>query len=113
MFNKISRKLSRAALAMALTLPGAVSALLAGSAEPAMALCKYGGPHCVHGNQGGSAKLPNGDPTTDADCEQYSSCGFGSNGNWGDPAAFRRPIGVQRGRIGTVMSAHATLLRIK
>ena len=40
-----TRKLSRAAIAAALTLAG--GALFAASADPAMALCKVGGPHCI------------------------------------------------------------------
>jgi hypothetical protein len=74
MFKQISRKLTCAALATALTLAGALGALLAGGAAPAMAECKYGGPNCVH-NGGSRFPTPGGaawpsDPTEDADCQQ-------------------------------------------
>jgi hypothetical protein len=93
MLNTNSRKLCSAALMMSLTLTGA---LLAGSAEPAMAMCKYGGPNCVHNS--GPPKFPSGTGAAwpvvgeDPDCQQYSNCGLGSN-NWGDPAKFKRPTG--------------------
>jgi hypothetical protein len=116
MFNPTSRKLIGAALATTLTLTGAVGALLAGGAEPAMAECKYGGPNCVHN---GYPKFPTPagqafptDPTEDADCQQYSSCGFGTGGNWGDPAKFRSPRGGKPVHYGT-FAAHLVTTRIR
>lgn len=57
-------------------------------------LCKYGTPHCVNPHPGpglpsvGGAKLPD-DGWEDPDCKYYGSCGTGTPGNWGDPAAAR------------------------
>jgi hypothetical protein len=98
MFDQTSRKLL-ATLATALTLGGAMSAFLAGSAEPAMALCKYGSPNCIHNGRptfptpGGAAIPPSN--WEDEDCQQYSSCGFGNPGNWGDPSKRRVPRGIR------------------
>ena len=47
MFTLTSRKMSRAAIVAALTLAGSAGAFLAASVDPAMALCKYGTPHCA------------------------------------------------------------------
>jgi len=114
MFNPASRKLSCAALLTALTLTGAVCALLAGSAEPALALCKYGGPNCVHNGRPNlptpaGAAVP--DPTLDQDCQQYSNCGVGTGGNWGDPAVRRLPPGKKPERM--TLRAHAAHLKIR
>jgi hypothetical protein len=115
MFNPTFRKLTGAALATAVTLSGVAGALLAASAQPAMAECKYGGPNCVHN---GYPKLPTpkgqawpSDPTADADCQQYSSCGFGIGGNWGDPAVRRSPSGGKPVRYGFVPSAHTVAMK--
>jgi hypothetical protein len=117
MFNPTSRKLAGAALATVLTLAGAAGALLAASAGPAMADCKYGGPNCVHS---GHPQLPTprgqawpSDPTADADCQAYSSCGFGTGGNWGDPAAYRSRSGGTPVRYGGVLSAHGAAMKIR
>ena len=81
-----TRKLSRAAIAAALTLAG--GALFAASADPAMALCKRGGPHCVPdttppkiGNPS-PVKIP-GDSFDGADDCQFfpgSRCGTAAKG---------------------------------
>ncbi len=69
---------SRAALAAALTLAGAV-AIFAASADPASALCKYGGPNCVNPRPGvegpkvNDTKIPDSG-WVDADCKYYGNC---------------------------------------
>jgi hypothetical protein len=118
MFNSTSRKLSGAALLAALTLTGAVGTLLAGSAEPAMALCKYGSPHCVNPNPGPHAPKPPGAawPSSgweDPDCQYYGSCGTGTPGNWGDPAARRNPPGGAPQRYGAAVHAHPAMGRMR
>ena len=65
-------------------------------------LCKYGTPHCVNPHPGpglpsvGGAKLPD-DGWEDPDCNYYGSCGTGTPGNWGDPAAARAGSSMPRG----------------
>ena len=78
MFTLTSRKRSRAALAV-LTLAAATCALFAAGAEPAMALCKYGTPHCVNPNPGPKAPTPKNiripdSNWTDPDCKYYGNC---------------------------------------
>lgn len=75
MFTITSR--SRAAVMAILTLAGA--AFLAASADPALALCKYGTPHCVNPNPGpklpsvGGAQIPDSG-WVDPDCKYYGNC---------------------------------------
>lgn len=75
------KKLSRAPLFAALALIGAAGAFSGTSVHPAMALCKYGTPHCVNPNPGpkppsvGGAQLPDSG-WEDPDCKYYNSCGF-------------------------------------
>jgi hypothetical protein len=83
-----------------------------------MAQCKYGGPNCVHNNphpgfpSAGGATFPT--TTDDPDCQQYSSCGFGSKGNWGDPAAARRrPPGSLPLRSGTPLPLSVAHLKAR
>ena len=81
MFTLISRKVSRAAIVAALTLAG--GALFAASGDPAMALCKRGGPHCVPDNSPPAPiKVPGGQIPPDSwngadDCQFFpgSMCG--------------------------------------
>jgi hypothetical protein len=71
MFTLTSQKLTRAAI-LAGILAGAVTFIAAG-VEPAMALCKYGTPHCVNPNPGptppkvGGEQIP-GSGWVDPDC---------------------------------------------
>ena len=73
-----SRKLSRTAFA-ALIVAGGSSAFFAASVEPAMALCKYGTPHCINKFPGpqlpsvGGAKIPDSG-WVDPDCKYYGNC---------------------------------------
>src|SRR5262245_31230609 len=74
------RSLARTAIAAGLLLAGA-SALVATSAEPAMALCKYGTPHCINKNPGpalptvNNTRLPDSN-WVDPDCKFYPGlCG--------------------------------------
>jgi hypothetical protein len=59
-----------------------------------LVLCKYGTRNCVNPNPGpkppkvGGAKMPDSG-WEDPDCKYYGSCGTGTPGNWGDPAAAR------------------------
>jgi hypothetical protein len=78
MFTLTSGKLLRAtALAIA-----SGSALLMASAGPAMALCKYGGPHCVDPHSHPAVLQTNPGPTIDgtgngwedSDCAYYGNC---------------------------------------
>jgi len=106
MFALTSRKLSGAAIVTALTLAGPAFALLAASAEPAMALCKYGTPHCVDPHRPelpkvGGAQIPP-DGWEDPDCKAFRNCNPGPD-NWGDPAARKGPSGTRPGHIGTVL----------
>ena len=76
-------KLSRAPTLTILTLASAVCAFLAAGVDPAMALCKYGTPHCVNRYPGpklptvGGAQIPDSG-WEDPDCKYYNSCGFAS-----------------------------------
>jgi hypothetical protein len=64
---------SRAAIAVALTIAG--GALFAGSAAPAMALCKYGTPHCVDPHRPlPEVKVPDDNGWVDPDCKYYGNC---------------------------------------
>jgi hypothetical protein len=78
MFAFASRNLSRAVLAAGLIAAGAGLSVTA-SVEPAMALCKYGSPHCVNPRPGpklptvGGAKIP-GSGWVDPDCKYYGNC---------------------------------------
>jgi hypothetical protein len=82
----------------------AVSVLLTASVEPAMALCKYGTPHCVNPHRPqlptvGGAKLPDSG-WQDPDCKYYGNCNTGEPGQWGDPSITRkapsgRPVRAQ------------------
>jgi hypothetical protein len=118
MFNK--RKLSYAAAATTLTLAGAAFVLLAASAEPAMALCKYGTPHCVNPHPGpaapkvGGATIPDSG-WEDPDCKYYGSCGVGSTPeNWGDPAALRKlPLKRPPARYGSAQPVAAASMKVR
>lgn len=74
------KKLSRASLFAALALIGAAGAFSGTGVHPALALCKYGTPHCVNPNPGpklptvGGAQLPESG-WEDPDCQYYHSCG--------------------------------------
>jgi hypothetical protein len=76
-----SSKLTRARAVTILTLAGAVCTFLAAGVDPAMALCKYGTPHCVNPHPGpslptvGGAQIPDSG-WEDPDCQYYHSCGF-------------------------------------
>ena len=78
MFTINSRTLSRAAIAAGFAIATA-GAFLTADADPAMALCKYGTPHCVHQGEhptvptSGGAKLP---PSgwVDPDCKYFGNC---------------------------------------
>ena len=78
MFTLNAQKYSRAALLAVLTLAGAGSVMAAG-AEPALALCKYGGPNCVNPNPGpklpgvNNIKIPDSG-WVDPDCKYYGNC---------------------------------------
>ena len=73
----ISRRLSRAAL-VAITLAGAGLFFTAGT-DTAVALCKYGTPHCINKNPGpklptvGGVKIPDSG-WVDPDCQYYGNC---------------------------------------
>jgi hypothetical protein len=95
MFTSNRQKLTRAALA-AVVIAGAAGAFLATGAEPAMALCKYGTPHCVNPNPGpklptvGGAKFPDSG-WEDPDCKYYRNCGYASR--IGHGPSMRPPSG--------------------
>ncbi len=77
MFTFTSRNLSRAAVVAGLVLAGAGTFFTAG-VEPAMALCKYGTPHCVDPHRPslpsvGGAQIP-GTGWVDPDCGYYGNC---------------------------------------
>jgi hypothetical protein len=78
MMFKFSRNLSRAAL-VAITLAGAAGFFFATGTEPAVALCKYGTPHCINKNPGpklptvGGVKIPDSG-WVDPDCKYYGNC---------------------------------------
>jgi hypothetical protein len=100
MFRLTSRTISRAAIVAVLTLAGYAAA----SVDPAMALCKYGTPHCVNPNPrpeppkvGGAEIPPSG--WEDPDCKYFGNCNPGPD-NWGDPAARKGPLGMHPGHIG-------------
>ena len=74
----LSRNASRAAIAAALITVGAGGVLFAASAGPALALCKYGTPHCVNPHP---VKMPTVNTTqfpdsgwVDPDCKYYGNC---------------------------------------
>jgi hypothetical protein len=76
MFTRNLRSLSGAALVAGI-LAGAGSFLTAG-VEPAMALCKYGTPHCADPHRPslpsvGGEKIP-GSGWVDPDCQYYGNC---------------------------------------
>jgi hypothetical protein len=102
MFTLTSRTISRAAIVAVLSLAGAAAA----SVDPAMALCKYGTPHCVNPDPrpelpkvGGAEIPPSG--WEDPDCKYFNNCNPGPD-NWDDPAARKGPSGTQPGHIGIV-----------
>jgi hypothetical protein len=77
MFTLTSRNLSRAAVVAGLILAAAGTFFTAG-VEPAMALCKYGTPHCVDPHRPGlpsvgGAQIP-GTGWRDPDCGYYGNC---------------------------------------
>jgi hypothetical protein len=71
-----SHRLSRAAIVAVLAAAGA---FFAPGVDPAMALCKYGGPHCVDPHkvpkslQTGGTKIPDSN-WQDEDCKHYNNC---------------------------------------
>ena len=77
MFTLTSQKLTRAAIVAGI-LAGAATFITA-SVEPAMALCKYGTPHCVNPDPGpkppkvGGEQIP-GSGWVDPDCKYYGNC---------------------------------------
>lgn len=79
MITLVSRKRSRAAIVAVFTLVGAGCAMFAAGADPAMALCKYGGPNCVNPNPGPKVpgvkniKIPDSG-WVDPDCKYYGNC---------------------------------------
>jgi hypothetical protein len=84
----------------ALTFAGAFGAFLSMGATPAMALCKYGTPHCVNPNPGpklpsvGGVQLPPSD-WHDPECGYYGNCNTTSS-------ASRSSNGINLGRANTV-----------
>jgi hypothetical protein len=77
MFTLTPRNLSRAALVAGLVLAGIGTFFTAG-VEPAMALCKYGTPHCVDPHRPslpsvGGAQIP-GTGWRDPDCGYFGNC---------------------------------------
>jgi hypothetical protein len=77
MLTLSSLNLSRAAVVAGLILAGIGTFFTAG-VEPAMALCKYGTPHCIDLHRPtlpsvGGEKLP-GSGWVDPDCEYYGNC---------------------------------------
>jgi hypothetical protein len=110
MFSLTSRKRSRAAIVTALTLAGPVCALFAVSADPAIALCKYGTPHCVNPNprpeppKVGGAEWPDSG-WEDPDCKLFGNCNPGPD-NWGDPAARKGRSGMHPGHYGMVQPVY-------
>jgi len=76
----LTRSLSRVAIATGLVL-AAASAFVTTSADPAMAICKYGTPHCINKHPGpqpptvGGVSMP-GSGWVDPECEYYPGlCG--------------------------------------
>lgn len=88
------------------------------AATPALAICKYGSPHCVNPNPGpklpvvNTTRLPDGPPGNE-DCKYFNSCDDGSPegtgpdggpngglGEGGSPAL----IGGHGGHVGMVSS---------
>jgi hypothetical protein len=59
---------------------GASGTFFAASVEPAMALCKYGTPHCVNPYVGAgelkrpTVKVPEDNGWVDPDCKYYGNC---------------------------------------
>ncbi len=99
MFTLTSRKLSRAAIAAALTIAG--GALFAASADPAMALCKYGTPHCVNpypnpnGPSGPEVKVPDDNGWVDPDCKYYGNCLSPNSARGATPAGGKPQLVVK------------------
>jgi hypothetical protein len=94
MFTRTSRSRCRVPFVTVLTLAAAVSTGFAAGADPALALCKYGTPHCVNPNPGpklpkiGGAQLPDSG-WEDPDCQYYHNCGYASS------AARQLPTGLK------------------
>lgn len=105
MFTLTSRKLARAAVVAALPLAGTLCAFFAAGVDPAMALCKYGTPHCVNPNPGqklppvGGAKLPD-DGWVDPDCKYYPGlCSFPARQTPTSPTSpVRAPVATDKAR---------------
>jgi hypothetical protein len=78
MFPLTLRERSRAAVLALFTVVGAGVAVVAASAEPALALCKYGGPHCANRYVGydprPKVKVPDDNGWVDPDCKYYGNC---------------------------------------
>lgn len=103
MFTLTSRKLARVAVVAALPLVAGVCAFFAAGVDPAMALCKYGTPHCVNPHPGltlpkvGGAKLPD-DGWVDPDCKYYpGSCSFPARTTPTSPVV-RAPVATSNAR---------------
>jgi hypothetical protein len=78
MISFISRTMSRATLVAALITAGAGGVMFTASSGPALALCKYGTPHCVNPHR---VTLPTVNTTkfpdsgwVDPDCKYYGNC---------------------------------------
>jgi hypothetical protein len=99
MRKPISRRLTLPALT-ALTFAGAFSAFLSMTSTPAMALCKYGTPHCANptaGHQtypsvGGVQLPPNG--WHDPECGYYGNCGTTSTATITSGSNSNRAVSV-------------------
>jgi hypothetical protein len=103
MFTIASRNLARAAVVASLVLAGAGTFFTA-SVEPAMALCKYGTPHCIDLHRPslpsvGGEKIP-GSGWVDPDCNYYGNCDSselkGVEIRRQPPRPFNRMPGAQR-----------------
>jgi hypothetical protein len=98
MSSLTSRKLRHAALAGILTLAGTGAILMGTGVNPAMALCKYGGPNCVNPHVGD--RIPTGgngiripdSGWVDPDCKYYGNCQSPGSAR-GTPANPRNPLG--------------------
>jgi hypothetical protein len=79
MLALVLRKRLRAAALGLVTVAGASAVLIGAGAAPALALCKYGTPHCVNRYPGpklpkiGGAKIPDSG-WNDPDCKYYGNC---------------------------------------
>jgi hypothetical protein len=103
MHTPVSRGLVLPALT-ALTLAGTFGAFLAVSAPPAMALCKYGTPHCVNPYPGPQPPAINGVQIPPSDWHD-PECGF--YGNCNTTSSASRTTGASLGRSNMVGKLYA------